>query len=364
MKEIKLKPSQWVALSCILLVLVGSLLAYSAYVPKLQEIETMKTQLTLAKIEQTRLRKIAVPKKVLPEDKVRLASLVPTDFDQARFIKTVRDAERATSVKLTEMTFQQQQAGDDANEATQQKATTGGKSTVKTTTAPANNKSNTPQQSALTEQKGHLTVTGNYQQVRQFIESFSKIGRLVAFNHWDLHTEETKNNDSLIAIPPSEAQTSNAMNILIADPLLSNRSPILSEQEYEALVNDIMKKAPLLKTQRDKDLVNLELQQTKNRYLAGLNKQKEAISILTQDVAGTYIPDANTNIREVLGLVTGTPAHAMSLPTSLLGNPIQTHAGDTVSTTSVMLDIDFTIYYVPNAKDLLPAPQPIKTYDP
>jgi Tfp pilus assembly protein PilO len=367
MKEIKLKPRYVVALSCILLVLVVSLLAYSVYVPKLQEVENLKTQVTVAKIEQARLRKIPVAKKVLPEDKAKLAALVPTDFDQTRFLKGVRGAEHDTSVQLTDIMFQEQESGDatgvqTAPQSTAQQVNTAVANQTGSKPVPANGSAK--KQSALTEQNGHLTVTGDYKQVRQFLDRFSQMSRLISFNHWDLKAVDKAQNFTLYAYRPAAAQLANALSIVNRDPLLSNRKPISGEKEYNAIRNQIMRKAPSLKTQQEKDLANLEIQQTQNRLMAGLMNQQEAVSILDQPYAGAYIQDANTNIREVLGLESGAPSQASSAPTSLLGNPVQTINSTAAFKTQVTLDIDFTIYYAPNAKGLLPAPSSIKTYDP
>jgi hypothetical protein len=146
--------------------------------------------------------------------------------------------------------------------------------------------------------------------------------------------------------------------------LLSSRVPLSGQKEFDAILNGIKTKAQAFKTQHDKDIANLEIQQTQNRLLAGLTNQKEAVSILDQLFAGEFLPGANTNISEVLGLETSIPSQPSPNPMNLLGNPIQTVNSSATFKTQVTLDIDFTIFYAPNAKGLLPAPNAITTYDP
>lgn len=366
MKEIKLKPLLWAALSVILVVLVVSYLAYGVYVPKKQEIESLQAQVTMAKNEQARLRKLPVPKKVTEADKAKLALLVPTDLDQSRFLKGVRTAEHDTGVTLTDITFKEQQSQDE----------TGEKSVTQNTAAQLNAALSTPavnskdktskdkKSSVLTEQPGHLTVTGDYKNVRQFIDTFSGMSRLISFDHWNLTTADKTLNFTLAAFRPEAPQLANEKNIVNRDPLLSNRVPLTGKNEYDAILNQIESNAKFFQTQHDKDMANLEIQQTQNRLLAGLMNQKEAVSILDQPYAGEFLPGANTNIREVLGYETSTPPQTSPNPTTLLGNSIQTINSTATYKTQVTLDIDFTIYYAPTAKGLLPAPNAITTYDP
>lgn len=355
-----------VVLSSILLVLVTSLVAYYIFVPKLQELEKLRNELERSKKEQNKLVMVGVPKLISEEDKKTLATQVPVSLEQSRFLKSLREEEKASGAVITNIQFTAAESAESADS----KQTT------------------TKKKSVLTPEQGRLTIEGNYDQVRSFIEKFSNMSRLVTFNAWRMSA-----SDSVVVTDAPATSGSTQGPILVQQPgtntnttttvveepgpkvtdadlnndYLKDRSPIYEEKQMLRVLDLIQSQD--YPTQAAKDMANLEMQHTFNRYMAGLLSREQASSILDQEYANRFIDGANTNIRQVLGLpplkkqVVVNNSQTTPAPVFLLTRPSQTVQGSKVVSTRVRVEINFTIYYTPEAR-FFPPPEPLELYEP
>ena len=399
MKLIQWTWKQWTALSLILLVLVISYLAYSVFVPKLKELEKAQAKLQKYIGEREELLDVKVPKPISAEEKKALAMEVPVSMEQSRFIRMIREAEQEAGVVINSLSFLEQNGTEDDKSAPADKnaKTSAAKTSTAKTSAAA---SSIAAASTLEESTGKLLVSGDYQQVRTFFERFNQLERLVTFNKWTLSTEEVRDQTVSVttrSVPvyspyaeqatpaPSQTQSQTLVapsrdDLLKAiqslnRPLLEDRTPLYTQQEYDRVVESVMAKLVLSNTQRDKDLANLEIHQATNRYQAGQEGKKEAVSIVDQEKTGDYVPGANTNIREVvLGKTsvsnpgaTGQPgaaANGNASPLYFLNIPTQITPSNKLLKVIVKVEIEFTIYQAPGAKLVLPALDTLTEYKP
>ncbi|MGB8955851.1 MAG: hypothetical protein WCC10_10795 [Tumebacillaceae bacterium] len=400
MKLVKWTWKQWTALSFILLVLVISYLAYSVFVPKLKELEKVQAKLQKYVGEREELINVKVPKPISAEEKKALAMEVPVSLEQSRFIRMIRDAEQEAGVVINSLSFPDPNGAVDDKSAPDAKTSTAKTSTAKTSTAKSSAAaSSIAAASTLEESTGKLLVSGDYQQVRKFFERFNQMERLVTFNKWTLSTEEVRDQtvsvttrsvpvyppNSQQATPATQTQTQSLVDPSRDDllkaigslnrPLLEERTPLYTQQEFDRVVESVMAKLVLSNTQRDKDLANLEIQQATNRYQAGQEGKKEAVSIVDQEKTGDYVPGANTNIREVLlgstaassPVVTNQPgatSNANVSPLYFLNIPSTITPSNKLLKVVVKVEIDFTIYQAPGAKLVLPALDTLSEYKP
>lgn len=399
MKLIQWTWKQWTALSLILLVLVISYLAYSVFVPKLKELEKAQAKLQKYIGEREELLDVKVPKPISAEEKKALAMEVPVSMEQSRFIRMIREAEQEAGVVINSLSFLEQNGTEDDKSAPADKnaKTSAAKTSTAKTSAAA---SSIAAASTLEESTGKLLVSGDYQQVRKFFERFNQLERLVTFNKWTLSTEEVRDQTvsvttrSVPVYPPNAQQatpapTQTQSQTLVAPsrddllkaiqslnrPLLEDRTPLYTQQEYDRVVESVMAKLVLSNTQRDKDLANLEIHQATNRYQAGQEGKKEAVSIVDQEKTGDYVPGANTNIREVvLGKTSvsnpgatghpGAAANGNASPLYFLNIPTQITPSNKLLKVIVKVEIEFTIYQAPGAKLVLPALDTLTEYKP
>lgn len=409
MRLIKWTWKQWTALSFILLVLVISYLAYSVFVPKLKELEKAQAKLQKYIGEREDLLNVKVPKPISAEEKKALAMQVPVSLEQSRFIRMVRDAEQEAGVVIDSLSFQDPNSPVDdksAPSAKNAKAPTSSTSTAKPNTSKTSTSAaaaSIAAASTLDESTGKLLVSGDYQQVRKFFERFNQMQRLVTFTKWTLSTEEVRDQTvsvttrSVPVYPPNAQETQPAQtqtqsqtqsqslaapgrdDLLKAidslnRPLLAERTPLYTQQEYDRVVESVMAKLVLSNTQHDKDLANLEIQQATNRYQAGQEGKKEAVSIVDQEKAGNYVPGANANIREVLLPTTvsspvpthppGAAENGNASPMYFLNIPTTITPSNKLLKVIVKVEIEFKIYQAPGAKLVLPALDTLSEYKP
>jgi hypothetical protein len=375
MKKLQWKTKHWVALGSILLVLVGTGVAYSVYVPKVRELEKAQQDLDSAQKSRDDLAKRPLPKVVSEEEKKSLAVLVPVSLDQSRFLKTFRERAEAAGVTIKSLDFSDGNptnadapAAGTSKDAKDPKAAAAPPA-VPAKPAPTAGKTDPAKPKDLEEHSVKLSLQGSYSQVRKFIESFSKIDRMITFTKWGLSTEsntvyaKVSNVVSSQHLGNSQTPDASLLEEVRNNQYLRDRTPIYTDQEKDRVLELIAAQHPVFHNQHERDIANLEIQQTHNRYIAGLLKKPQALSILDQDVVGVIIPLANPRVREVFGLQPASQPDAAT-PLPLLQNPDQTVEGSQVTEITVKLDLTFTIYSVPSAHDLLPASDAIKTYDP
>jgi Tfp pilus assembly protein PilO len=363
-------PRRWVILCVSLLVLVGSLVAYFVFVPKVYEVDSLRKQVETAKNQRHRLSATPKPENTTDEQKRALAFLVPAQLEQPRFLQELHADAKAAGVVLKNIAF------SDAAEA-QTKPDT--KADTKTTPTKPAAKSPAPQLPMQTF-NGKLSVQGEYRQVRTFLGQFSSMTRLVTFNKWTLKAEQqditpgvklaanaqvaatqTQTQTRAASAPSPEEIRKQLTPELLSDKLLNDRTPIFAQADFNRYAESIRAAVPTLLNQHEKDLANLRIQQGFNRYTAGLLGLSEAESVFDQEIAHVFLPGTNANIRAVLGIRTAAP---QPTPLPFVNQPDVTIENNHVFKTLVSLDVDFTIYYAPNALDLLPAQTPIHTYEP
>jgi Tfp pilus assembly protein PilO len=406
-----------VALSLVVLMGVYFSFFYFLYVPKKNEYANLKSQLEQMKQSNQKLLATPLPKEISQAEKESLAVLIPTSFEEPRFINNLHEIGKKSGVLIRELNFedkkeQEGQAGQQSllpMSVNEQKkgstsASTGQLVNPEATKSKDQAKDTTKEkQTALTEKVGKIKIEGTYTQVRSFFAQFAQITRLVMLQNWTMRVNEdslrTETLTPKSTLGPAQNPTSNKIGTpslpdtgatkvdkvpdwVKNNPYLSDRTPIRSQQDYLrvlVLLESKYKQNPN-PTQKDKDLLNLEIQQTVNRYIAGLTQQEEADSILDMDYAGNYVKDANTDIRKVLGMPPRT-ADPKGAPTSLLvSSPgtsdqpntgqhqaAQTNFSSTVRVNpNALLEVEFhfAVYFAPQAKELLPAPTPMDTYLP
>ncbi|KEO82690.1 hypothetical protein [Tumebacillus flagellatus] len=421
-KQWKLR--QWVILCVVLLVLVGSLLAYFVFIPKVFWVESLQKQLSTAQAQQANLLSTPKPSTVTDAQKNALALLVPAQLEQERFLQELHAGAAASGVNVVSIAFlDSKSSGLAGAQAPNASAGSNAKPSVKTNAKPGS--------AALPMQtfSGKLSLTGDYKQVRTFLEKFSTMSRLVTYNAWTLKAEKqditptstgtgnttvpaagtsgvSGSSATFSAVTTGTGSTANTVSTVqrlqnqlavanltpaeirkhltpefLNDKLLNDLTPIFTQTDFNRYQETIRATVPTLTTQHEKDVANLRIQQGFNRYSAGTAGKKQADSVFDQEFAQVFIPGTNANIREVLGLISSTadaqtsdvqggqnetpqPPANIPPPLILVNQPDYTIQSNHVFKTVVTLDIDFTLYFAPNAIDVLPAPGPMKTYDP
>ncbi|PWK06257.1 hypothetical protein [Tumebacillus permanentifrigoris] len=171
---------RWVILCVGLLVLVGSLVAYFGFVPKMYEVDSLRKQLQAAKTQRKQLMATALPTSTTDEQKRTLALLVPAQLEQARFLQELHGDAKASGTVVKSISFYD----PNAETAKAAEAKVSSKTASKTTTKPA------AEQLPMQTFNGKLSIQGDYQQVRKFLAQFSSMTRLVTFNKWTLKAEQ------------------------------------------------------------------------------------------------------------------------------------------------------------------------------
>jgi len=368
-----------------------------------KELEKLNVELSAAMKVREQLVQTPVAQPVSDAQREQLALQVPAELEQSRFLRLLREAEKSSGAALKSITFQ---TGADAEDGEVQ----GGGEAKKLDGGEA--------AGPLQEQKGKLSLEGKYAQVRQFLDKFANMQRLVTFDKWNLEAKEQVDASISLTTRPSSApvavqmpgtgrtstpaagspngdgsgnrdaagtsgsgtgkidpsQVSPETAKLLEDPLLKDRSPIYTQEQFDRLAESINAKLVYMTTQRDKDIANLQIQQAYNRLQAGLKDEKEAASLFEMDTAQIFVTGANPNVRAVLGLPARAPAPAAppdsptpapttgASPITFLYQPVMlgVEARREVKNTIVKLDIDFTIYFAPSAGKLLP---PLSEFD-
>ncbi|MBL0387063.1 hypothetical protein JJB07_10410 [Tumebacillus sp. ITR2] len=411
----KWKTRQWVILCVCLLVLVGSLVAYFLFIPKIYAIDSLQKQVQSAKAQRQILT--STPKPETPNDfqKKALALLVPAQLEQERFLQELHVGAKSSGANLISIAFY-----DPASEEGKKAPATQGTQTQ----PPAKPTAKTgATQLPMKTFSGKLSLQGDYKQVREFLEQFSTMSRLITYNNWTLKAEKqditpglkTSNgltNSTVTGVGGTITGTTGTTTVSAAnstaqrvqtqlsvasltpdeirkqltpefanDKLLNDLTPIFTQTDFNRYEESIRATVPKLMTQQEKDVANLRIQQGFNRLTAGLTGKKQAESVFDQEFAQVFIPGTNAKIREVLGLKapqtegqtgnpqgnqTGsqTPSGPVPPPLIFVNLPDLSIQSNHIFKTVVSLDIDFTLYFAPNALDVLPAQPPIKTYDP
>lgn len=375
LKEITAK--QWVFLSLLLLVLVVFLLAYYVFVPKQQELANLQKDLQTAQQTVKRLEKVALPRQFSDAEKLLIAEQTPVVLEQSRLIKTIRQQETDAGVTIRKLEFS---AADEEDEAKAEKAKTK-TNTKKKTDQP-------DKQTVFKEAKVRIELDGKYEQVREFLALFAGTQRLITVTNWNFESKDDTAAIKELAAqknPPSITSRTDGDIVrrevfwedLLPTDLLRDRTPIYTQEAYDRVVEMIRARAPLFKNQHDKDIANLEIQQATNRYAAGKSGLKQSLTVLDLERADVFIEGANPIVRQVLAIPDGTAAKypngstvvflndPMPALTAILPVFSQTQtAAKTPVPPLVKLEMEFIIYYAPDAEKLLPSLQPIDTYDP
>ncbi|HEU4965138.1 MAG TPA: hypothetical protein VFV52_15020 [Bacilli bacterium] len=360
MKWNQITPKQWAILASLLLVLVVILLAYSVFVPKLREVEALEKQLQTVQKSVARLEKIPLPTPLTDAEKLLMAEQVPVSLEQSRLLKAIRQQEADSGVMIRKLAF----AGEPQEQAEK-------KTSDKKKAAAASD------QTSFQEEHVQLELEGEYPQVRTFLELFARTNRLISVTRWHFDTEPqtVPSEESRTDVTPTQPSLHEvAWDALLPTPLLRDRTPIYTEDAYNRVVEMIRSQAPLFKSQHDLDIANLEIQQATNRYAAGKAGSKEAITVLDLDRADVMIEGANPNIQEVLGIPDGTAVvYPNGSRVEFVNNPlplleqlaaVANVKAEPTGPLLVKLQMDFTVYSVPDAQELLPTLPPIDTYDP
>jgi Tfp pilus assembly protein PilO len=193
---------QWIVFSSTLLVLGVLASAYFVYVPKLKEWQTLQDDLRIAREARVEMLNREVPQNVTDLTKKQLSEAVPAELDQARFLKLVREVERASGVTIKSLLF------DAQHEAK--------------TSAKSNQGQHKQTTSVLQERMGMLSLEGNYTQVRAFLEGFSKLPRLITLQKWELTTESREMRDEEL-MPKTEDPNRTEGTTLTQQVDLSNK---------------------------------------------------------------------------------------------------------------------------------------------
>lgn len=200
MMTVKWTTKHWIVLSSVLLVLVVLGSAYSVYVPQLREYRALQDDLRIALAARDEMLSRDVAPVVDEAAKAAIAEAVPAVLDQARFLKRVRAEEKEAGVTIKSLLFDAQQEAVEAKAAADAKAG-----------QPTKN----GQKSVLHEQIGMLSVEGNYEQVRSFLEGFASLPRLVTFQKWEF-SAESANVEEVVERPLTTADLSSRVKMNIS----------------------------------------------------------------------------------------------------------------------------------------------------